>query len=410
MRIWRDIISRQAWNNVVLPKADGSTARQSPVGAVANLRAVFERSLSSKDAALRRITMKIEAYHSIDKTVYRNIDGRIAALKEISALANDFMRVFKVDAAAAADRSGATKNKFFNSYRSSDPSAFTFDRHMLTLARRSLRKAAYLKTLKAYYAVGGGGYAYRTPQSLLALFNGPQERTGEFVGLTPHVRLEQLDPVHRSNFEGDDEGSCGYAFELWAKDPRQDKPFFMWLEGSMVCVADDKATADAQSVPYERMDQRRQSSISQQRIVLFPAPLKAFDLDHPDRAPVLCSTATYQCASAKDPLKGFGQGMAAYVWTEEGELFIAQHGEHIFHHSSFVSGRRVRCAGMIKIDQGRVAAISNNSGHYRPSQHHLLNLVRFLQGAGAFKSDAVVKCQAGSGRDYSGSPAGFLAG
>ena len=57
-------------------------------------------------------------------------------------------------------------------------------------------------------------------------------------------------------------------------------------------------------------------------------------------------------------------GMHAYVWAKGGDILTAQHEGLTFHHSSFTSGKKVKCAGMIRVDGGKVTKISNNSGHY----------------------------------------------
>ena len=49
------------------------------------------------------------------------------------------------------------------------------------------------------------------------------------------------------------------------------------------------------------------------------------------------------------------------------------------HHSSFLAGGNALCAGMIIVDQGVLIHIDNNSGHYKPSTHNLLNLLFALR-------------------------------
>lgn len=48
------------------------------------------------------------------------------------------------------------------------------------------------------------------------------------------------------------------------------------------------------------------------------------------------------------------------------------------HHSSFLSGKGVICAGEIILDNGTLSYISNESGHYRPKTEDLLNCVDIL--------------------------------
>jgi len=70
-----------------------------------------------------------------------------------------------------------------------------------------------------------------------------------------------------------------------------------------------------------------------------------------------------------------------YAMDKYGNLFStddrAAQGQ--FNHSSFNAGKDVICAGFIKVNQGRVLLISNNSGHYKPSQLHLYNAGEVLR-------------------------------
>ncbi len=49
-----------------------------------------------------------------------------------------------------------------------------------------------------------------------------------------------------------------------------------------------------------------------------------------------------------------------------------------FHHSSFLSGKPVLCAGEITLTNGRITHIDNLSGHYQPTKQNLLNCLRVL--------------------------------
>ena len=47
-----------------------------------------------------------------------------------------------------------------------------------------------------------------------------------------------------------------------------------------------------------------------------------------------------------------------------------------FHHSSFLAGNPVACAGEIEVRRGQLIGISNASGHYMPSAGHLYNCLK----------------------------------
>ncbi|PVZ68337.1 hypothetical protein [Pelagibaculum spongiae] len=50
-----------------------------------------------------------------------------------------------------------------------------------------------------------------------------------------------------------------------------------------------------------------------------------------------------------------------------------------FFHSSYMQGQPIAFAGSIRIQKGRVTGICNDSGHYRPTQHHMITVLQALQ-------------------------------
>ncbi len=90
--------------------------------------------------------------------------------------------------------------------------------------------------------------------------------------------------------------------------------------------------------------------------------------------------ACTQPASTDDMVTHFsGPGYGAFVMSAKGSLYIGSHivGKH--HHSSLKCARPVACAGEIKIVKGRLDAITNKSGHYWPSEIHLLQVMAMLE-------------------------------
>ena len=410
MRTWRDVVSVYGWRTGVLERAEKTEATMT---ATAKIRGVFQDRFSSPKAFLDYIGEKLHQYHKIQKDEIKNIDSRIKALKELSELANKYLSTFNVSKEAAEARS-VEKHKVWNRFTEGGPQQETVDRNVLSLARRSLRKAGYLRMLKEYYSKGGAGYQFRNPKALLDYVKHPQEKTGEFVGLSPGVRLEQLDPVHRGDYEVDDDLSitCGAAFHQWAGGGA-DKPFFLWLENHAVCIEDDKGKLETNSVAYVRADHREQADArSKLAVLIIGNPIMAVDLTSGEMPTKMCDTVAggYAAERRKDPRgdRTFGNGVAAFVWTEPGEVFIANHMAQEFHHSSFVSGTRVRCGGMLVVENGVVTALSNNSGHYKPRKEHVRNFVWLLQGAGAISSTAALEVHMGNKKMWTGGPGDFL--
>ncbi|KAJ0400677.1 hypothetical protein P43SY_005450 [Pythium insidiosum] len=89
---------------------------------------------------------------------------------------------------------------------------------------------------------------------------------------------------------------------------------------------------------------------------------------------------------------------------EEGWIFVLRDGVLYggqketkkiprIHHTSFVAGECVQTAGMMVIKNGVIETIYPHSGHYRPSEHELLVLLRFLVAQGVDMSHVKVDVQ-----------------
>lgn len=83
----------------------------------------------------------------------------------------------------------------------------------------------------------------------------------------------------------------------------------------------------------------------------------------------------------------------AYVMTLDGRLIVHEHInvgkiEYSYRHSTLAGGKPVLCSGLIKIVDGKIAYIDNNSGHYKPKQANLYNAIKKLEGL--FLQDAKV--------------------
>ena len=88
-------------------------------------------------------------------------------------------------------------------------------------------------------------------------------------------------------------------------------------------------------------------------------------------------------------------GYAGFALSMGREIFMAHHrgsfDEDNFFHSSYMSGQSVLCTGTIKIINGKVKAIRNDSGHYQPTVDHLVNVVQTLAMHGVKPADVTVR-------------------
>jgi hypothetical protein len=62
-----------------------------------------------------------------------------------------------------------------------------------------------------------------------------------------------------------------------------------------------------------------------------------------------------------------GSSCAIFVMNEQGEIFSSTFQEVAYlHHSSLSGGEKVAAAGELVVENGKLLAITNRSGHYRP--------------------------------------------
>ncbi len=78
-----------------------------------------------------------------------------------------------------------------------------------------------------------------------------------------------------------------------------------------------------------------------------------------------------------------GEGKAIFVMDHDGNLYASTRwpvGK--FHHSSFMAGQPVACAGEIEVRDGTLVEIDRDSGHYKPSEQQLTNVTNHLRQIG----------------------------
>lgn len=95
-----------------------------------------------------------------------------------------------------------------------------------------------------------------------------------------------------------------------------------------------------------------------------------------------------------------GKGTAIFVIDAKGELFCGSHMAEKFHHSSFLSGGAVMGAGELKTNpEGQITAISNKSGHYRPTAEEMKTVLKALKGQGVDLGAVTLTLLGGKGRE-----------
>jgi hypothetical protein len=92
--------------------------------------------------------------------------------------------------------------------------------------------------------------------------------------------------------------------------------------------------------------------------------------------------------------QGWDTDHAGYVLSMGGDFFCANHfrnqAKNIYH-SSYLAGDTVRCAGTWLVELGQVVCISTASGHYAPTQDHLIRAIETLKANGVNMDRLIVK-------------------
>jgi hypothetical protein len=299
---------------------------------------------------------------------------------------------------------------------------------------RALNKARYVKTIYDFY-MGEGSGVFKGAD-LLNYLRSPPTPGGTLRHLVPGCRMEMLDPFHRSveldlnpqhgftllEFQS----GMGYAFAQWCGiliqhphgepgdltvvpeftfdsiDSSRLPPFFLWLENHAICSGDDNTAFGGMYAftpetvtgvlysPYGSRPHTARNPIAAVHGIHWIMPssdgiVAEMPLDNPAQGLRPFDTQHL-------PGKGHEEAQsAAYVWTQCGTLLAGEHATGELHHSSFVGGHAVRCAGMIRVAGGKVDMISSNSGHYRPSEDNLRSFAKWLQSRGVFTPFATAR-------------------
>lgn len=75
----------------------------------------------------------------------------------------------------------------------------------------------------------------------------------------------------------------------------------------------------------------------------------------------------------------------------EKDLYVSKKKKGSFHHTSFLLGAPVKCAGFITLRDNRVVAVKGHSGHYKPDMYHMLKMYDFLAHPNRMNQDGADK-------------------
>jgi hypothetical protein len=407
---WQDIYTEKQWDDLLNQYRRGKIGSKAKtfkhhIGRIFSLKHTF--ALPHEVISL---TQQIQFYDQIEKRSIENLKTRAGLLRAMVNTGELFMARHKIPVKGV--QKASLEGEQYKAYKK------TLDYAVSKLVRRARRKADYIEKLMVHQQNADRGFT-GGKEGLLEYIKSktysPDDE--DLVRMGPNVALEKIDPWHR-NYEATfnvksmklnaPSGSSIFAvaFNQWIDDKQHgDIPFFIWMEGHYVCTnVTDKRLISTLSgeiayeepkgrVAYFRSDQKipvHLPFIAAQNGLLWAYRMgqdgAIDDVDFFD--------TSYTQADFPDDYLDMAKGKFrahAYVWSRDGFIFAGPHIGRKFHHSSFVSGKKVRCAGMITVTSGKVTRVDNDSGHYKPGTRHLRNFVQYLSTQNALTQDAMVE-------------------
>ena len=382
---WLDIFPTEVWDQYIVQhkqntlKTGALRVGAKPPSTKKSLLDIFKLGKrSDENELLLTLRNYVDVYHSVPKADIGTLTMRANLLDTIAQRAEGYLAKFDTS------REKMEKN--------------TVVYLLFKLIRRARRKAAYIRKLKEHCDSKDKGFT--SAKKLIEYLVKDRGRDDGLVALQPGVLLERMDPWHRAFEVGlarDKDGQAGFAGEKdsylsiaifrWVKEPNpEDVPFFVWLEKDYVCTGQHDKVSRFYGEKVTINPKGGVTYLHQGESV----PLLVMFLNSCAYSTVLDAN-NHNTLMSTCPVTSKVPGAYAYVWTKDSMLLCAPHVGGTFHHSSFTSGKKVRCAGMITFKDGKVTRVDSNSGHYMPGTNNLKNFVRFIQDEGGFVAEAAVK-------------------
>ena len=396
---WRDVYPFDFWNDMVKKYRSGDL--QSSSATVGRwMRSVFTKGRVLPQQ-IERITNTLRAYHDVPKDEINNFQARIEYLRSIHGDSEEYCGKYGIKKAITT----------------TPPAEDTFtsmDAYVWSIGKRALRKAGYLKEIQKFCSTN----SLSDPTAMLQYLSNTRHQVDEFQHLQAGSRMEKLDPYHRA-FEmhvDEDKNMRGLmmatpmveAFGEWIGAKRKDggfnnensnlsppeKHFYVWLETHPLTTGGEWGMGPNVGVPW---NPKSTKAVKYRGTATDPGDKwwhwlcseksgALYELDLESMSTTLFNTNNGNTKPGDEPFKTY-----AYVWAESGELLAGVHEQHSLHHSSFTAGKKVRCAGMIAVnDFGKVTLVSSNSGHYQPTKAQLTRFVEWLNQRKVMVDNALV--------------------
>ena len=434
---WRDVMSANAWCEC-WARASNQTRSQQLDQPITPFQCYVKKHFDLTGT-------KIATYHSIPKDKLELFPNREQSLDSLKRFVIDWTTQGPHGKVIGRRHQAVQKDGTWS--LEDDQYSFLRQPVQLLLERCQLKKM-YLKNVREYYE--REGQVLRDPKNLIDFIAAPHQQLGCLLPPVPGGRMEVHAPQGISlQFETfapglNAVGALPNAFAQWADafdpqnhnsirpgnqwKPKGKAPFWVWLEKHPICTGegrivtgrDTSVEADAlgsvQKIITE--EKRLECTLRVVRGFLYDSNGQKYDTSGMAGKGGPANPTTARARDLLRKMRRAEQGIeaqqnvpvpeenlrttAAFVWTHRGELLAGVHkatpdrlrGEEVYtdflHHTSLDAGSLVLCAGMIRVIEGKVELISNNSGHYQPPVASLQEFVRWLHGKQCLTSNAIV--------------------
>jgi hypothetical protein len=391
---WRDVYPIKFWDQVVDQYRSGALKSSSAtVGRWMRSMLKTGRVLPQQ---IERITKTLSTYHEIQKDESQNFQRRINLLRSIYFDSVEYCRKYEID-------------KTIRDTRTPEDTFTSMDAYVWSIGRRAKRKADYIEKIQEFCLTG-----LSNPTTMLKYLTDTSHIHDQFQHLQVGCRMEEIDPYHRAfEMHAAEDGMISegqftkfpmnQAFGQWINALKDGdfiavdtktlsvpaKPFFVWLEAQPLTTgAPGKFLGPSGFTAKETKSVKYRGTVTdvgEWWHWLCPSNGVVSKVDFESLKTTPFNTNDGK-GKAQEPEKSY-----AYVWERGGTLLAGQHEVERVHHSSFMAGKSVRCAGMIAVnDAGKVTFVSNNSGHYRPTKAQLIDFVKWLNQRGVMADNALV--------------------
>ena len=429
---WRDVMSANAWCEL-WARASNQTPSQQPNQPLTAFQCYVKKHFDLTGT-------KIATYHSIPKDKLELFPNREQSLDSLKRFVLGWTTQGPLGKVIGRRHQAVQKDGTWS--LEDDQYSFLRQPVQLLLERCQLKKM-YLKNVREYYE--REGRVLRDPKNLIDFIAAPHQQLGCLLPPVPGVRMEVYAPQGISlQFETfapglNAVGALPNAFAQWADafdpqnhnsirpgnqwKPKGKAPFWVWLEKHPICTGEGQiVTGRDTSVEAEALGSVQKIITEEKRLectlrvewgFLYDSNGDEYDTsgmagkggtaDHRNAGLLKMLRNNRRVEQGKETQQNVPvpeenlRTTAAFVWTHRGELLAGTHNSDqqavytdFLHHTSLDAGNPVRCAGMIRVIEGKVELISNNSGHYQPPVASLQEFVRWLHGKQCLTSNAIV--------------------